>query len=172
MSTVAVVVGNPKPQSRTREVAELLGQGIAEVVGATRTPTIELVDFASSLFRWPAEDIDEALAAVANADIAVFATPTYKASYSGLLKSFLDRYDNKGLSTVTAVGLFTQAAPQHTLAAEFTLRPLLVELGASVPTKSLVFPSNEHERRNEIVSRWLSTQSSLFHAAAQKGRSV
>ena len=61
----------------------------------------------------------------------VVASPTYKATYTGLLKSFLDRYGNNALAATTCVPLMTGAAPIHALAPEAYLRPLLVELGAA-----------------------------------------
>ena len=53
---------------------------------------------------------------------------TYKGTYTGLLKVFLDRFEARPRSTV-AVPLMLGAAPAHALAAEVTLRPVLAELG-------------------------------------------
>ena len=35
------------------------------------------------------------------------------------------------------------------------LRPLLVELGASTPTRGIAFPAGDTDRREEIVASWL-----------------
>lgn len=90
-----------------------------------------------------------------SASVAVFASPTYKASYTGLLKAFLDRCGAGDLTGVTAVPLFTIGAPHHALAVEFTLRPLLVELGAAVPTRGIAFESSKHDDREAIVVEWV-----------------
>lgn len=169
MSTLAVVVGNPRPQSRTRTVAEQLGERIARITGAEQLPAIDLADHTGEVFRWPSQTLDPIVEQVARADYAIFATPTYKASYTGLLKAFLDRYPSNGLAGVTAVPLFTTGSAEHHLAVEFTLRPLLVELGASVPTRGLAFETPQFDRRDEILDEWVGQQATYLGAGADLG---
>jgi FMN reductase len=158
MSSIAVVVGNPQPGSRTRLVAEEVARQLAERSGADVLPTAELSEVAGLLFRFPAPEVDALLEAVAAADVVVVASPTYKATYTGLLKAFLDRYGNGGLATVTAVPVLTVGTPVHALAVEVALRPLLVELGASVPTRGIAFPAGAVEDRVRIVGEWTETE--------------
>ncbi|WP_449276820.1 NADPH-dependent FMN reductase [Leucobacter sp. GX24907] len=167
MPELAVIVGNPKPRSRTRELAEELGERIARLTGAQQLPTIDLIEHADELFRWPSESLDAIGAQVAAADYAIFATPTYKASYTGLLKSFLDRYPSNGLTGVSAVPVFTIGAPDHALAVEFTLRPLLVELGARVPTRGLSFETPKFDRRAAILDEWIEQQGDALIGAGK-----
>lgn len=68
---------------------------------------------------------------VARSQIPVIASPTYKASYTGRLKAFLDRYGDGGLGSCIAVPLMTGGSRDHSLAVDLLLRPLLVELGAA-----------------------------------------
>ncbi|SJN13069.1 FMN reductase [Leucobacter sp. 7(1)] len=166
MSTISVIVGNPKPRSRTRQIAEELAGRIATHTGATPHPTIDLIDHAASLFTWPAPTLDPLLDQLRTSSYAVIATPTYKASYTGLLKSFLDRYPARALDGVTAIPVFTTASDEHALAVEFTLRPLLVELGASVPTRGLAFPTPKFDRRDEVLDEWFASQGRLLDGAA------
>ena len=134
MTKIAVVTGNPKPASRTHSVALAVADALAkELPGAETDPVIDLAGYAPRLFDWSDEELTELTARVAAADVAVFASPTYKASYTGLLKAFLDRYGNNGLAGVTAVPVMTGGWPGHLLAVEVHLRPVLVELGATVP---------------------------------------
>jgi len=155
MSSIAVLVGNPQPASRTRLVAEELAQQLAGLSGARVEATIDLADVADSLFRFPDAAIDALLERVAGADVLIVASPTYKATYTGLLKAFLDRYGAGGLAGVTAVPLLTIGGPGHALAVEHGLRPLLVELGASTPTRGLAFPAGDTDRREEIIGAFL-----------------
>jgi FMN reductase len=159
MSTrIAVVVGNPSPNSRTRQVAEDLAARIADITGSEVDETIELAEVTTEIFEWKNDRLDVLTERLATADYAVIATPTYKASYTGLLKAFLDRYDAGGLHGLTAVPVFTIGSPAHTLAVEVTLRPLLVELGASVPTKGLAFPTAKFDERAEVLDEWIESQ--------------
>ena len=116
MSSIVVLVGNPQPVSRTRLVAEELAGQLASRSGAHIEPTIDLADVADQLFRFPSVEVDDLLARVARADVVIVASPTYKASYTGLLKAFLDRYPTNGLAAVTAIPLLTIGSPAHTLA--------------------------------------------------------
>ena len=67
----------------------------------------------------------------------VFASPTYKASYTGLLKLYLDRIRGGALARVTAIPMMLGADWRHSLAPEVFLKPALAELGASCPTRGL-----------------------------------
>lgn len=158
MSSIVVLVGNPQPSSRTRLVAEEVAGRIAARSGARVADTIDLADVASLLFRFPDDTIDELRRRVTAADLVVVASPTYKATYTGLLKAFLDRFTAGELNGVTAVPLLTIGAPTHALAVEHGLRPLLIELGASTPTRGIAFPASETDRRAEVVEGWLHTE--------------
>ena len=60
-----------------------------------------------------AAELSRLTAEVAAADIAVFASPTYKAAYTGLLKAFLDRYGSNGLAGTIAVPVMTGGWAGH-----------------------------------------------------------
>jgi FMN reductase len=152
---LSVVVGNPKPHSRTFAIANALADRVCRAVGAERKVTIDLVEHANLLFEWPCPPIEALNLAVQTSDFVIVATPTYKATYTGLLKAFLDRYAHDGLGHVTAIPLMTASSPDHALAVEFTLRPLLVELGASVPTKGMYFSISNMSRMDDILDEWL-----------------
>jgi len=155
MTKIAVVTGNPKPASRTHSVALAVAEALAkELTGAERHPVIDLAGFAPRLFDWADAELTELTAQVAAADIAIFASPTYKASYTGLLKAFLDRYGNNGLAGVTAVPVMTGGWPGHLLAVEVHLRPVLVELGATVPARGLYVTEPELPELDKAVATW------------------
>ncbi len=75
-------------------------------------------------------DLREATAAVARASVVVLATPIYKASYSGLLKVFLDVLPQDGLQGKTVWTLATGGSLAHLLALDYSLLPVLSSLGA------------------------------------------
>jgi FMN reductase len=106
------------------------------------------------VFDWADEELTELTARVAASGVAVFASPTYKASYTGLLKAFLDRYGNNGLAGVTAVPVMTGGWPGHLLAVEVHLRPVLVELGATVPARGLYVTEPELADLDKPLARW------------------
>lgn len=126
MKTV-VVVGNPKANSRTRDA----GIRLAGYLGAASPKIIEISDLGAGLLTWDDPAVQASVAEVADADLAIFASPTFKATYSGLLKLFLDQFSTgNGLSGVTAIPLMLGGGQSHALAPELSLKPVLVELGA------------------------------------------
>jgi FMN reductase len=130
--TTTVIVGNPKAGSRTLAAATRLAD---ELGGADHV--IDLAEHAGELFDYGSATVAELVAQVRESDLVIFASPTFKATYTGLLKSFLDWFPFDGLAGSTAVPLMLGASPIHALAPEHGLRHLLVELGASVPTRGL-----------------------------------
>jgi FMN reductase len=74
-----------------------------------------------------------------------------------MLKAFFDRYGSNGLAGVTAVPVMTGAWAGHLLAAEVHLRPLLVELGASVPTRALYVTEPQLPELGTVVAAWAET---------------
>ncbi len=148
---VTVVVGNPKPKSRTRQVAETLVEKLLQP-GSYELEVIDLADHTAEIFAWPSEEMAALNARVAASDLAVFASPTYKASYTGLLKAFLDRYPANGLSGVTAIPVHTGGDLTHAMGPTVNLAPLLVELGAVVPGRGFYFVAGQMDHLDEIVS--------------------
>ncbi|WP_222264211.1 NADPH-dependent FMN reductase [Modestobacter marinus] len=133
MSTIAVV-GNPKPRSRTRSAAELV---VEQLTGAPPDRVVDVVDLGAGLLHWGNPAVAEAVQALRSAEGAVVASPTYKATYTGLLKLFLDQVGTGDLAGVVAVPLMLGGGPGHAMAPDLLLKPVLVELGATTPTRGL-----------------------------------
>lgn len=122
----AVVVGNPKPASRTLAAASHLA---LELTGDPEPLVVDLAVLGPALLDWSSEEVARIVRQVGAADVVVVASPTYKAGITGLLKLFLDRFaGGTGLSGV-AVPLMLGGGPTHALAPEQTLRPVLAEIG-------------------------------------------
>jgi FMN reductase len=136
------VVGNPKPDSRTLASARILVSGLT---GRKPDLVIDLATVGPALLDWSDPDVAALVAEVGAADLVVVASPTYKGTYTGLLKLFLDRFaGGTGLPGI-AVPLMLGAGPGHALAAEHTLRPLLTELGATVPGRALYLLDSSYD---------------------------
>jgi FMN reductase len=154
---IAVVTGNPKPASRTHGVAlAVAGALAAELTDPPVVPrvVVDLAEHAPSLFDWAAPELSRLTAEVAAADVAIFASPTYKAAYTGMLKAFLDRYGSNGLAGTIAVPVMTGGWAGHMLAVEVHLRPVLVELGATVPSRGLYVTEPELGDLDAVVAKW------------------
>jgi FMN reductase len=169
MTSIVVVTGNPKPASRTHSVALAVADALSKALPAAATSlVIDLADHAPRLFDWSDAELTALTAEVAAADVAIFASPTYKAAYTGLLKAFLDRYGNNGLAGVTAVPVMTGGWPGHLLAVEVHLRPVLVELGATVPTRGLYVTEAEMGDVASAVEKWAAASVPLIAAVVAR----
>lgn len=156
---VAVVVGNPKPQSRTLSAANYLAH---QITGVDADLVIDLAETGRALLDYPNDIVDRLVGRVGAADLVVVASPTYKASITGLLKLFLDRFPSGGLTGV-AVPLMLGAGPGHALAPEYALRPVLTELGALTPVRGLYVRDSEHDDP-AAYETWLATARPVIDA--------
>jgi FMN reductase len=129
----AVVVGNPKPASRTLASALHLAR---ELTGEPDL-VVDLAERGGAVLDLGDQAVTRLVKEVASYDLVVFASPTYKAALTGLLKAFLDRFPSDGLDGVVAVPLMLGAGAGHALAVDTSLRPVLTELGATVPVRGL-----------------------------------
>lgn len=129
-----VVVGNPRAASRTAAAGVALARTVAP---ESTVEVIELSELTGGLFAWGDPAVAAAKGTVLAADLLVVASPVYKAAYTGLLKAFLDQFGRDELRALATVPLLVGAGPAHELAVEQQLRPVLVEIGASLPTRGV-----------------------------------
>ena len=134
---------------KARQAASAAGRG-----ENIRTHITDLATLGGQLFDWSSADVKAEVAALSGADLAVIASPTYKATYTGLLKSYLDWFGQTGLAGVVAIPVMVGASTVHALAPEVFLRPLLVEIGAIVPTRGLFVLDGELEQLPATVATW------------------
>ncbi len=163
MKTV-VVVGNPKRASRTADAAQI----VARELGATSIEVLELADLGPALLGWGDPAVAEAKRKVQEADLAVIASPTFKASYTGLLKLFLEQFEGgTGMAGVTVVPLMLGAGEGHALAPELLLRPVLAEIGATCPAPALYLLDSDYAT-SERLTTWLGRWSEIVRYSAAR----
>ncbi|REE96764.1 NADPH-dependent FMN reductase [Thermomonospora umbrina] len=168
MSGIVTLIGNPRAGSRTHRAALEATEAVARRLGL-RNPgeTVDLAVLAGEIHAAdPSSDLDAALKIVASADVLVVASPTYKGTYTGLLKAFLDLLPSGALRSATALPLLLMGDPRHALAVEVHLRPLLVELGARVPTPGLALLESDLPRLNDVLDRWADRTAPQVEVAA------
>jgi FMN reductase len=149
--SVTVLVGNPKPRSRTYEAAHIVAERLA---GRKADLSIDLTDLGPALLDWSDATVADLVAKVQASHLVVVASPTFKATYTGLLKLFLDRISGGALAGVTAVPVMLGGHWKHSLAPDLLLKPVLVELGATCPTRGLFLLDSEYAA-SEALDEWL-----------------
>lgn len=131
MTRIVAVNGSPSHPSRSRTLAvhvlDLLGGG--EVVDLAELDPGALLALRSS------PDVDAAVAVVGAAQILVVATPIYRATYTALTKTVFDLLPQGGLAGTVVIPIATGYSPDHHLAIDHGLRPLIASLdGWTTPT--------------------------------------
>jgi FMN reductase len=151
-----VIVGNPKPASRTLTVAAAAADAVTRAAGlAGGRETVDLTVLARHLLLpEPSPAVEEAIDQVTAADLLLVASPTYKGTYTGLLKVFLDRLPHRSLDGIMALPLMVMAAPQHAMAVHAYLRPLLAELRATVLTSGLAILESDLDQLDAMLEPW------------------
>jgi NADPH-dependent FMN reductase len=107
VSTI-VEVGNPEPRCRTRSAAELV---VERLTGALPDRAVDVIDLGAGLLGWGDPDVADAVTALREAEVAVVASPTCTATYTGLLELLLDQVGTGDLTGVVAVPLMLGGGP-------------------------------------------------------------
>jgi len=138
---IAVLSAGLSTPSSTRLLADRLAAATEAALAArgipTRVETIEVRDHAqavvaATLTRFPAPELEQAIAAVTGADALIAVTPTFNASYSGLFKSFVDLLEPGALDGLPVLVGATGGSERHSLVLDHALRPLFSYLHAVV----------------------------------------
>jgi FMN reductase len=130
MSLVVVHAGE-SASSRTRALAV----AALEVGGGGRLVELSQLGADGLLGRVDDPEVADAVAAAAGASVLVLASPVYRATVSGAMKAFLDRFPTGALAGTAVVLAATAAVAEHYLALDTSGRALVASLdGWSVPT--------------------------------------
>ncbi|WP_028549435.1 NADPH-dependent FMN reductase [Paenibacillus sp. UNC451MF] len=149
MAKIVVISGSPSVSSRLNGVlqtiqSQLLAEGLElSWIDVRNLPPEDLI---YTNFKSPA--IIEANERIAEAHAVVVATPIYKASYTGVIKTFLDLIPQKGLEGKVILPVAIGGTIAHLLALDYALKPVLAALGARIQLPG-VYALDTQVQRNE-----------------------
>jgi FMN reductase len=127
---VVAVSGADSPTSKTRAL-------VKAIVDEHGGELIDLLDLSADGLLGRVEDagVARAVEAAASAQVLVVATPVYRATYTGAIKSFFDRFPPRALARTAVVLVATAIAKEHFLSLDTSGRALVASLeGWTVPT--------------------------------------
>ena len=129
--SVLLIAGSPSERSRSAALLDSVSQRLV-LRGATveRLHIRDLSPQALLLGDAAHRTIAAAIDQVVRARAIVIATPVYKAAYSGVLKVFLDLLAQTAFKNKVVLPLATGGSPNHMLALDYALRPVLQSLSA------------------------------------------
>ena len=164
---IVTITGNPRPASRTHAAVETVAARLADLLPATLFTDVDLSQWQGGPLTALPDHVAQAHEAVLQADVIVVGTPVYKGAYTGLLKGFLDVLPSGTLRHTVAIPVTISAAPAHRLLAEQALRPVLAELGASLPVPGLPLEEGQLEQLEEWVRDWTGRYAELVATVAR-----
>ena len=129
--SVLLLGGSPAASSSGARLLQHIGDKLA--LQGHRCTRLQVRDLpAQALLHGDVGDpaILRATTLVRDADAIVIATPVYKASYTGILKAFLDLLPQDGLDGKLVLPLATGGSQSHMLVLDYALRPVLASLSA------------------------------------------
>ncbi|GIG37011.1 FMN reductase [Cellulomonas pakistanensis] len=142
---VALSAGLGRPSS-TRLLADRLAEATAtELADRGQRPEVRVVELRdhahdivnAMLTGVPSPELAEVIEAVTGADALIAVTPLFTTTYSGLFKSFVDVLDKDSLVGLPVLLGATGGTARHSLALEYSIRPLFTYLRADVATTSV-----------------------------------
>jgi FMN reductase len=137
-------------ESATSKTLKLVAAAVDDVIDLSTLP-------ADALLGRSADDaVAAAVATAAAADVLVVATPVYRATYTGAVKAFFDRFQPGALAGTVVVLVATAGIPDHFLALDTGGRALVASLDGTTAAKVVYalpadFPDGEPS--SELVDR-------------------
>ena len=148
MTNLAVISAGLSQPSSTRLLADRLAHAVAELnPQPVEIVNIELRELAHDITNnlltgFPSEKLRQAIQSVTDAAALIAVTPVFSASYSGLFKSFFDVLDRDAIENKPTLIAATGGSARHSLALEYSLRPLMSYLRART-VATAVFAATE-----------------------------
>jgi FMN reductase len=129
-------------------VKRLADDGLAAEALTTEVHVIDLRDLAQDITNnlltgFAAPKLAAAIELLTASDGAIFVTPIFTTSYSGLFKSFIDVLDPDALTDLPVLLGATGGTERHSLALEYAMRPLFSYLHAVVPPTTVYAASSD-----------------------------
>jgi FMN reductase len=179
---VVVSAGLSTPSS-TRLLADRLTAAVGERVVSTGSTTevtvIELRDLAHDITNnlltgFAAPKLQDAIDALSTADGAILVTPIFTTSYSGLFKSFVDVLDPDALTGLPVLIAATGGTERHSLALDYSIRPLFTYLHAVVVPTAVYAASSDWGSDQGLADRIdrAATELAPLLAASDRSRRV
>ncbi|MFN8529726.1 MAG: NADPH-dependent FMN reductase [Anaerolineae bacterium] len=133
MALIVSVAGSPSAPSRSLAVLEYSKAFFAQKEHTVQIVNLRDLDAVELLHgHYDGSTITPVLAQIAQAAGVILATPVYKASYTGILKAFLDVMPAGALAGKAVLPIALGGSAAHSLVIDYALRPVLMALGAAL----------------------------------------
>lgn len=131
MPNIVIISGSPSQPSRSSAIASYLEKNLVNEGQQVKNITIRDLppeDLIYGNFQSPA--LKQALAEIEQAQAVIVVSPVYKASYTGVLKTFFDLIPEKGLTDKVILPIANGGSIAHLLSLEYAFKPLFSVLNS------------------------------------------
>ncbi len=181
MASILLISGSPSHPSKTNGILEYASTLLVQKGANTNLISVRDLPAEDLVYgRYNSPALEQPKALLAEADGLIIGTPIYKAAYTGVLKAFLDLLPQKALSGKVVLPIATGGTIAHLLAIDFTLKPVLSELGARhilggvyAVDKQIVWNDGKSiQLEEEIDQRLQQALSDLLQAVSRSSQEV
>ncbi|MCR2803921.1 NADPH-dependent FMN reductase [Paenibacillus soyae] len=147
---IVIISGSPNATSRLNGMIDYVRHELENRGYPTKTITVVTLpadDLIQARFGSPA--IVDANRLVDEASAVIIASPVYKASFTGVLKTYLDLLPQKGMENKLVLPLFIGGTLAHLLSIEYALKPVLASMGARHFIRGVYATDNQINRIQE-----------------------
>ncbi|HII51455.1 MAG TPA: hypothetical protein HA321_00875 [Halobacteriales archaeon] len=152
MKILSAVLGSPFSGSSSEKIVNLFIDRLPKE--EWNTAVLDLSDISSEalLFRSKDNILSASIERILDSDVILAATPTYRATYTGLIKTFFDQFPENALSGKVVLPIQTGGSAEHALSIEHGLSPMVRTLGAAVASK-VIYSWSEHWNEDGTPSK-------------------
>ncbi len=126
MSSIVLISGSPSLFSRSTKILSYLGTRLKEENFTISHVTVNEIPLEDLFYgRYDSETIQKITKQIQDAKGVIIASPVYKASYTGVLKALLDILPQDIFKSKPVFPIMTGGSPNHLLAIEYTLKPII-----------------------------------------------
>ena len=137
MKILTAVLGSPFPDSSSEKIVNLVIKKLPKEQWDIAVVDLSKISSEALLFRNKDASLNGSIERVLNSNVVLAATPTYRATYTGLIKTFFDQFPENSLIGKLALPIQTGGSAEHSLSVEHGLTPMIRTLGATVANKPI-----------------------------------
>lgn len=130
MAKITIISGSPNISSRLNGLIQYMREQLSKK--GHSTALIDVIDLPPEDLVYAKFNSPAILAAhelVEEADVIIVASPVYKASFTGVLKSYIDLLPHKAFSGKAILPIFIAGSDSHLLTIDYALKPVLASMG-------------------------------------------
>ena len=137
MRSATAILGSPFSGSSSEKIVSLILDRLSPDHWTSTVVDLSEVPADNLLLRSEGPALRQALDKTTEADLIIPASPTYRATYTGLLKVFFDLMPPESLLGSYVLPVQTGGSPHHSLSIEYGMVPMVRSLGGLVLANSI-----------------------------------